>query len=153
MKHWAKNKSELSGNKWGTMRCLAKNKNPIGMPEKIETAQQLFKEPDRMIWLLIRLVSYDSSVAFIHIQYTWKQLSEESEAVKADREKTRYFMTYNKREGGRWTDGLIMCLCLQSHKSRLNTVWTHLDRGTENTFTPSLNKTLCCYMKQPINVS
>jgi len=56
-----------------------------------------------------------------------KATFEESESVKADREKTRYFMTYNKCEGGSWTDGLIMCLCLQSHKSRLNTVWTHLD--------------------------
>jgi len=24
MKYWAKNKLKLSGNKWGTMRCLAK---------------------------------------------------------------------------------------------------------------------------------
>ncbi len=79
MKHWVKNKSKLSSNKWGAILCLAP-KNYC-MPETIETALQLFKEPDHMIWLLIKLVSCDSPVAVTHsFGACTKRVSEEHEA-------------------------------------------------------------------------
>ncbi len=83
------------------VQCSVWLQKIICMPETIETALQLFKEPDHMIWLLIKLVSCDSPVAVTHsFGACTKRVSEEHEAVKADGEQTHYFMTYNKCERG-----------------------------------------------------
>ncbi len=99
MKHWVKNKSKLSSNKWGAILCLAPKNVSVCLKQSRLHCNYL--KSHHMIWLLIKLVSCDSPVAVTHsFGACTKRVSEEHEAVKADGEQTHYFMTYNKCERG-----------------------------------------------------